>query len=504
MWRFFLGVVLTLVWPLSVQAGSSSSEFGQQVADLVALRTEAYQFAVKHKITEQKTPALTRAQSNQMRELALRYIALRARLLPYASEMAPLFQTNVKLTLSTEHATNAEQILSEPPPSIQRGIRTVYVNPNDAKGARLLHDIQRGLAAALVLMDSYQIAIEPYRDNATIGYLLTYDVRSKTTLRELSNNYYSSEYRVRLQRATQFVDQLMAYRRSQGKAASDDENNYYALSQSTIWYVTLHQGNPLALTGSLRQLFNTVGQGEKKLQNTLSYGLSMGFGNMIGLVKTRGGKLSRLKPDEVAALEKQLKPLDILLEKTPFRLSDKMIPGHYGHVAIWLGSEQELRELGIWSQIPAQYQQSIREGGRIVEALRSGVTISPLQRFLDIDDLLVLRQNGEIRSNDQQTAALTAIEQVGKEYDFNFDVLTHERIVCSELAYVVFPDLPWPLARTLGRYTISPDNVAQLAIREKPLLDPVILYRDGTPLTGDLRKTLAKLIAPESSVMAQK
>ncbi|WP_410499291.1 YiiX/YebB-like N1pC/P60 family cysteine hydrolase [Chitinibacter sp. S2-10] len=489
---------------MTAPAAGETSEFQKQVADLVALRNEAYQFAVKHKITEQKTPALTRAQSNQMRELALRYIELRAQLLPYASNVAALFQNNVKLVLSTERATDADQILNTAPSSLNKGLRTVYVNPNDVKGDQLLHDIQRGLAAALVLMDSYQIAIEPYRDNPTIGYLLTYDVRNQTTLRELSNNYYSSEYRIRLQRATQFVDQLMSNRRSKGIAASELENDYYALSQSTVWYVTLRQGNPFAITGSLRHLFNTVGQEEQNLQNTLSYGLSMGFGNMIGLVKTRDGKLSKLKSSDVAALEKQLKPLDILLEKTPFRLSDKMIPGHYGHVAIWLGSEQELRDIGVWDQIPPQYQGKIRNGGRIVEALRSGVTISSLQQFLDIDDLLVLRASADIGAPYKKTAALTAIEQVGKEYDFNFDVLTHERIVCSELAYVVFPEMPWPLAKTLGRYTISPDNVAQLAISEKPLLDPIIIYRDGQPIKNDLRNELVKLIAPQSAVVAQK
>ncbi|WP_374758519.1 YiiX/YebB-like N1pC/P60 family cysteine hydrolase [uncultured Deefgea sp.] len=62
----------------------------------------------------------------------------------------------------------------------------------------------------------------------------------------------------------------------------------------------------------------------------------------------------------------------------------------------------------------------------------------------------------------QHTTILTALAQVGKEYDFNFDVVMRQRIVCSELVYVVFPELPWPISKALGRDTISPDNVAQL------------------------------------------
>ena len=39
--------------------------------------------------------------------------------------------------------------------------------------------------------------------------------------------------------------------------------------------------------------------------------------------------------------------LDILFEKTPFRLTDKLIPDHCGHVAIWTGTQADLIELNI-------------------------------------------------------------------------------------------------------------------------------------------------------------
>ena len=65
-----------------------------------------------------------------------------------------------------------------------------------------------------------------------------------------------------------------------------------------------------------------------------------------------------------------------------------------------------------------------------------------------------------------------------KKYDFNFDVDTTDKIVCSELAYVSFPSIDWPTAKTLGRYSISPDNVAQLAWNNVPL-QLVIFYHDG-------------------------
>ena len=71
-----------------------------------------------------------------------------------------------------------------------------------------------------------------------------------------------------------------------------------------------------------------------------------------------------------------------------------------------------------------------------------------------------------------------AFRQLGKKYDFNFDVNTTDKIVCSELAYVSFPSIDWPTEKVLGRHSISPDNVAQLAWNNVPL-QLVMFYHDG-------------------------
>jgi hypothetical protein len=41
----------------------------------------------------------------------------------------------------------------------------------------------------------------------------------------------------------------------------------------------------------------------------------------------------------------QLQPGDILLEKTPFTLTDKSIPSHFAHAAIHIGAADQLREI---------------------------------------------------------------------------------------------------------------------------------------------------------------
>jgi len=217
-------------------------------------------------------------------------------------------------------------------------------------------------------------------------------------------------------------------------------------------------------------------------------GVSKFFGNSVGLVESRKGKLYG-KEEVRKKLLAKLQPLDILLEKTPFRLTDKLIPGHFGHVAIWVGNQKELKEKNIWdNEVVLPYHKKItpeglpedsKDGYQIVEALRVGVKMSSLKEFMNIDDIAILRPVfKENVTAKEKESLLLAFRQVGKEYDFNFDVNTTDKIVCSELAYVCFPQIDWPTEKTAGRFTISPDNVANLCWNGIPL-QLITFYHDG-------------------------
>ena len=85
-----------------------------------------------------------------------------------------------------------------------------------------------------------------------------------------------------------------------------------------------------------------------------------------------------------------------------------------------------------------------------------------------------------------QEALIMAFRQLGKKYDFNFDVNTTDKIVCSELAYISFPSIDWPTEATLGRHSISPDNVAKLAWNNVPL-ELIMFYHDGQLVDKDIQ-----------------
>lgn len=235
--------------------------------------------------------------------------------------------------------------------------------------------------------------------------------------------------------------------------------------------------------------------------------LSQIFGNTAGSVQSRDGKLKVLAKDikTMNAMKATLRPLDVLLEKTPFRLTDRFIPGYFGHVAIWLGSQAELQSMTVTHKgqvIPllshpsvVPHLSKISEGKMIVEALRiPGVTMNTLEHFMDIDDFLVIRRDNLDPAKIGEYV-LKTIQQVGKPYDFNFDIETEREIVCSELVYVVFNDEYWPIERQFGRYTMSPDHVAWKGAEN--IYEMVMFYIDGKNLSNtdmaDKLKDILKL-----------
>jgi len=118
-----------------------------------------------------------------------------------------------------------------------------------------------------------------------------------------------------------------------------------------------------------------------------------------------------------------------------------------------------------------------------VEALHDGTQMNSLSHFLNIDDLVILRRKNLTEQNKKKIITL-ALRQVGKPYDFNYDVETTDKTVCSQLVYLAYTDIEWPTDNFIGRYTISPDQIAQKALPEGQLA-PILLFIDGKLIDQD-------------------
>src|SRR5690606_24429221 len=172
------------------------------------------------------------------------------------------------------------------------------------------------------------------------------------------------------------------------------------------------------------------------------------IGNRAGSVKFRKGTMWDDQPlnQDIASM---LQPMDIITEKTPFILTDKLIPGHFGHNAFWLGTEEQLKDLGVWDEeFMRPFHAAIRSGQNIMETDRSGTHLKALEPWMNIDEIAVIRrQDRPARKDEIREFYAVLMAQPGKTYDFNFDVETTDKLVCSELLYQAFGDVIWPTER---------------------------------------------------------
>ena len=185
-------------------------------------------------------------------------------------------------------------------------------------------------------------------------------------------------------------------------------------------------------------------------------------------------------PKALLAFASSLKPLDVVVNKTGNKLTDLNIPGNFGHAAIYLGTETQLRELGLWDRPELQpLQEKIKSGFLIMEMTRHGIGYASLEETLEADEVAVLRVGSITRGEHDLSALYTqALAQRGKSYDFNFDANTTTRITCTEFVAQVLDFLPWGSDVILGRHAITPDHVGQMVQYPAAEVD-LMLYLRG-------------------------
>jgi len=440
---------------------SEIDELQSTVEESLVFRAEILELAAV--LEGQKAAALTGKQLQTLRQGTVAYLKLRERLYAFAEQYECLVDAEKTgdIRLAIGHHLKAKAVMMS-------------------------------LSAALTLYDNYMLAIVVFETDRRLRRLLNdpdagFDIQ-ENQLDTVTESAASAAKRQRIRRGIALFERLVTAEH----VIEDERMEYlYALITSSPSYQFTRKVQIGEIASRKFSFLERVGSDfvvEMKDEGVNL--LSLVFGNTVGLYEDRKGLLY----DDAEATEHirdALQPLDILLEKTPFRLTDRFIPGHFGHVAIWIGNEEELRALGVWDHpVVVQYHERInsRNGHNIVEALRPGVQLNSLEHFMNVDDVAVLRPT-TLTTAQKQEALVLALRQMGKKYDFNFDVNTTDKIVCSELIYISFPTIEWPTERTFGRHTISPDLVARLAFENRQL-QLMLFYREGKLVPGhvDLRR----------------
>ncbi len=216
--------------------------------------------------------------------------------------------------------------------------------------------------------------------------------------------------------------------------------------------------------------------------------LSAVFGNSVGSLNK-----ARNRTREMECLSNLVQPLDIVLMKSVTHVTDKFIPGFFGHVGIYLGNATQVDTIG-WPQLPhlPEYQKLIDEGYCYAEALRSGGTLSNLEEFTDGEYFLILRIPG-ISGEEKRKTLARILRYAYQPYDFNFDVESPDRLYCSELVYLSFEGIDWKSHRKWSRVSISPDEIALTAL-ENLQVERVALILPGSVVEKPTEQMIRELM----------
>lgn len=393
------------------------------------------------------------------------------------------------------------------------------VNIEDSLGRRIFKHFRLQLAAKLVWLESYTLGFAPFFETGAFRQVLIRDLDKVEETAKLEKFWF--QYMEEVVKTQSLSRTIMNYKtlslkklhqKSRYDKAHDYMMNEIITKNAVLSEIDKYAGGDNFFESMFRNMSFMAKRrwdGYRKVGVASLYQGSKLFGNTVGLVQTRRGYLYSWTKEQEEEISSQLRALDVLFEKTPFRLTDRFIPGFYGHNAIWSGTEEELRELGVWEHLKPEFQKGVREGRRVIEALRPGVQFNTFRHFLDIDDFsaMRLRNCGEDESpwkegseeihclNDKlkKEYLITAFNQVGKDYDFAFDVNTEETIVCSELLYRTFLDIDFDTTLTVGMHNISPDQVAYRGI-EGPF-EYFILINEGEYVQGDSKDLAEKVLS---------
>lgn len=162
-------------------------------------------------------------------------------------------------------------------------------------------------------------------------------------------------------------------------------------------------------------------------------------------------------------LSKKLLPLDLIFEKRTFTLSNLTIPGYWGHVAVWLGTKEDLINYGIWDkEFFAPFQRQIENGYNIAEVRKEGISFKTLDEYLNLDDVAITRVHNIGYNID--TVMNSLISQMDKKYDFKFDALSSDRLTCTEFITYSYGDYQWKQSKTFFQMNIRPDDIAKSTV----------------------------------------
>lgn len=349
--------------------------------------------------------------------------------------------------------------------------------------------VMMSLSTMLLRYDDYFIAYSKYKEDSKLNEVMNFaDSAYNIPQNTLEDDIL---YRYEIESERDDLDKMIEYYKQYLRLYQDDKNSDFIYLRALIEDSPSYQLG-LADTSFFGSITDWIVDLRNGVFSTFFNTISETIGNTAGLVEIRKGKL--YGDDAVATnVNLNLQVGDILVERTPFRLTDKLIPGYFGHIAVYIGTENDLKEMGIWDDIDVKWQADISQNKGIVEALRDGVQLNTVEHFLNVDDLSIMHDERETQEEKISRIRLV-IKQLGKEYDFEYDIEDNSKVICSELVYITSLNIEWDIDNTLGIISISPDNVAIVSTRENTVFTIPLIYHDGVLIESEPKEYMKNIL----------
>ena len=288
-----------------------------------------------------------------------------------------------------------------------------------------------------------------------------------------------------------------------GNPADIDLKQYIAQDSKAIWAHGKYKGPVLTVKNGIK-ILKTAGH---KAWFPVQKGVSM----WMGATKVYRKHEYLIKDEQIRQFAHLLEPGDILLERREWYLTNVGIPGYWSHAALYVGTPRERIKFFddpqtlMWAQkqgaptleqlLSQTYPRAYAMGKttsddgnpiRVMEAIAEGVVFSSLEFSAGCDSLAVLRPR--LQKKDRALAIFRAFQYFGLPYDYNFDYLTENSLVCTELIYKAYEPgrdssgLHLPLEK-IGKHLVTPANAfakefSQTYNTNRQQMD-LVLFMDG-------------------------
>jgi hypothetical protein len=246
----------------------------------------------------------------------------------------------------------------------------------------------------------------------------------------------------------------------------------------------------------LRYKMKTALSDVKEVAGGRYYRASAAISTLIGDAKIRAPRQGKplVTPELLARLRPLLQPGDVLIERRNWYLSNAFLPGYWPHAAMYVGTPEDLRTMGLDKNraVAAKLQafsgtDAAGHGFAVIEAMSEGVVFTSIEHSIgEADAVAVLRPR--LSAKKKQAAMARAFSHAGKPYDFDFDFFSSDKLVCTEVVYRSYGDvMTMPLVTILGRQTLPAIEIVR-AWAEPGDAEPeweFVAFLDGNERTGE-------------------